>query len=131
MDIASICGITLALFGIVAGMLMEGGSLSQIAQPTAALIVLSHDPHVDTPVLETALSRAVPYVGALGSRATQTRRLDRLRAAGVDAADLDRIHRPIGLDLGGRRASEVALSIAAEILAESAPSKARLPVRSS
>ncbi len=40
MDIASICGITLALFGIVAGMLMEGGSLSQIAQPTAALIVL-------------------------------------------------------------------------------------------
>jgi xanthine dehydrogenase accessory factor len=43
--------------------------------------------------------------------------LDRLAAAGVDAAVIDRIHRPIGLDLGGRRAAEVALSIAAEILA--------------
>jgi xanthine dehydrogenase accessory factor len=53
----------------------------------------------------------------MGSRATQSRRLDRLTAAGVDPTLLDRIHRPIGLDLGGRRAPEVALSIAAEILA--------------
>ena len=58
------------------------------------------------------------YVGALGCRATQSRRLGapRGRRPGDEAA-LDRIHRPIGLDLGGRRAPEVALSIAAEILA--------------
>jgi xanthine dehydrogenase accessory factor len=87
------------------------------AGATAALIVLSHDPHIDTPALVTGLARGVPYVGALGSRATQSRRLQRLAAAGVDAADVNRIHRPIGLDLGGRRAPEVALSIVAEILA--------------
>jgi xanthine dehydrogenase accessory factor len=87
------------------------------AGATAALIVLSHDPHVDTPALAAGLARGVAYVGALGSRATQSRRLERLAASGVDAAALDRIHRPIGLDLGGRRPSEVALSITAEILA--------------
>ena len=98
----------------------QGDDLEELlgwAGATAALIVLSHDPHVDTPALTVALQRGVPYVGALGSRATQSRRLERLAAAGVDPAAIDRIHRPIGLDLGGRKASEVALSIAAEILA--------------
>jgi xanthine dehydrogenase accessory factor len=91
--------------------------LFEWAGATAALVVLSHDPHVDTPALAAGLARGVPYVGAMGSRATQSRRLERLAAAGLDAATLDRIHRPIGLDLGGRRAPEVALAIAAEILA--------------
>lgn len=95
----------------------EVSELLDWAGATAALIVLSHDPHIDTPALTTGLARGVPYVGAMGSRATQSRRLERLAAAGVDAAEVDRIHRPIGLDLGGRRAPEVALSIAAEILA--------------
>jgi xanthine dehydrogenase accessory factor len=53
----------------------------------------------------------------MGSRGTQSRRLTRLAADGVPAEDLDRIHRPIGLNLGGRRACEVALAIAAEVLA--------------
>lgn len=87
------------------------------AGATAALIVLSHDPHVDTSALAAGLARGVSYVGALGSRATQSRRIEGLTASGVDADALDRIHRPIGLDLGGRRSSEVALSVAAEILA--------------
>ncbi len=87
------------------------------AGATAALIVLSHDPHVDTPALAAGLAQRAPYVGAMGSRATQSRRIERLTAAGVDPAALDRIHRPIGLNLGGRRAPEVALAIAAEILA--------------
>ncbi len=95
----------------------EVDGLLDWAGATAALIVLSHDPHIDTPALVTGLARGAPYVGALGSRATQSRRLQRLAASGVDAADVDRIHRPIGLDLGGRRAPEVALSIVAEILA--------------
>jgi xanthine dehydrogenase accessory factor len=91
--------------------------LFEWAGATAALIVLSHDPHVDTPALAAGLAQNVPYVGAMGSRATQSRRLERLTATGVDPSALDRIHRPIGLDLGGRRAPEVALAIAAEILA--------------
>jgi xanthine dehydrogenase accessory factor len=95
----------------------EVGEHLDWAGATAALIVLSHDPHIDTPALTTGLARGVPYVGALGSRATQSRRLERLAAAGVDPGAIDRIHRPIGLDLGGRRAPEVALAIAAEILA--------------
>jgi xanthine dehydrogenase accessory factor len=98
----------------------DGHDLDELfawAGDTAALIVLSHDPHVDTPALAAGLARGMPYVGAMGSRATQSRRLERLAAGGVDPALLDRIHRPIGLDLGGRRAPEVALSIAAEILA--------------
>ncbi len=82
-----------------------------------AVAVLSHDPHVDTPALRAALAAGVAYVGAMGSRATQSRRLERLAAAGVSGDQLDRIHRPIGLDLGGRGAAEVALSICAEILA--------------
>lgn len=84
---------------------------------TGALVVLSHDPHVDTPALEEGLRSGMTYVGALGSRSTQSKRTERLLADGVAQADIDRIHRPIGLDLGGRRAPEVALSIVAEILA--------------
>ena len=91
--------------------------LFEWAGVTAALIVLSHDPHVDAQALSSGLARRVPYVGAMGSRGTQSRRLSRLAADGVPAEDLDRIHRPIGLNLGGRRASEVALAIAAEVLA--------------
>jgi xanthine dehydrogenase accessory factor len=83
----------------------------------AALIVLSHDPHVDAPALAAGLERGVGYVGAMGSRGTQSRRLERLATMGVTTEQLDRIHRPIGLDLGGRRAPEVALAIVAEILA--------------
>jgi xanthine dehydrogenase accessory factor len=95
----------------------EVGELLDWAGATAALIVLSHDPHIDAPSLATGLARGTPYLGAMGSRSTQTRRAERLLADGVSPEDLARIHRPIGLDLGGRRASEVALAIAAEILA--------------
>ncbi len=87
------------------------------AGATAALIVLSHDPHVDVPALAAGLRQPIPYIGAMGSRHTQSRRIERLAASGVGQGDLERIHRPIGLDLGGRRAPEVALAIAAEIQA--------------
>ncbi len=87
------------------------------AGATAALVVLSHDPHVDVPALRTGLDRQVPYVGAMGSRSTQSRRIERLTEAGVLPDSLGRIHRPIGLDLGGRSAPEIALAICAEILA--------------
>jgi xanthine dehydrogenase accessory factor len=87
------------------------------AGATGALIVLTHDPHIDAPALAEGLERQVPYVGALGSRATQSRRVDRLLSSGVAQEAIDRIHRPIGLDLGGRRSPEVALAIVAEVVA--------------
>ncbi|HTT88232.1 MAG TPA: XdhC family protein [Acidimicrobiales bacterium] len=84
---------------------------------SAALIVLSHDPHIDVPALASGLTRGIAYVGALGSRRTQSRRVEQLTGLGVEPSDLARMHRPIGLDLGGRRAPEVALAIVAEVLA--------------
>jgi xanthine dehydrogenase accessory factor len=87
------------------------------AGASAALVVLSHDPHIDVPALHAGIRRKVPYVGALGSRNTQSRRLEQLRSHGLTDAETDSIRRPIGLDLGGRSAAEVALSICAEILA--------------
>ena len=95
----------------------EVGDLLGWAGMTGAIVVLSHDPHVDTPALAAGLATRAPYVGALGSRSTQSKRTDRLLAQGVPQSDIDRIHRPVGLDLGGRRAPEVALAIVAEILA--------------
>lgn len=92
-------------------------SLLDWAGATGALIVLSHDPHIDAPALAAGLARPIPYIGAMGSRGTQSRRLDRLAAQGVPPEELERIHRPIGLNLGGRRAPEVALATVAEILA--------------
>jgi xanthine dehydrogenase accessory factor len=95
----------------------ELSGLLDWAGDTGALIVISHDPHVDGPALADGLRRGIAYVGALGSRSTQARRTERLLASGVDQSAIDTIHRPIGLDLGGRRAPEVALAIVAEILA--------------
>lgn len=92
-------------------------SLLDWAGASAALIVLSHDPHVDAPALAAGLERPIPYIGAMGSRGTQSRRLERLAAQGIPPEQLERIHRPIGLNLGGRRAPEVAMAIVAEILA--------------
>ncbi len=87
------------------------------AGATGALIVCSHDPHVDSPALAAGLARPTAYIGAMGSRGTQSRRAERLLAEGIAEEQLERIHRPIGLNLGGRRASEVALAIVAEVLA--------------
>lgn len=87
------------------------------AGSSAAIIILSHDPDLDVPALRLALASEAPYVGAMGSRRTQSRRLQRLADDGVTDDEAARIHRPIGLDLGGRGAPEVALAIAAEILA--------------
>ncbi|WP_439660180.1 XdhC family protein [Lentzea sp. HUAS TT2] len=84
---------------------------------TTAVVVLTHDPKFDIPVLVEALSRPLAFVGALGSRRTHAERLARLRAEGVPEASLARLRSPIGLDLGGRGPSETAVSIAAELVA--------------
>lgn len=80
-----------------------------------ALVALSHDPKLDDPALELALPSAVFYIGALGSRRTHEKRVERLRAAGL-AALVGRIHSPIGLELGGRSPAEIAVSILAEVI---------------
>jgi xanthine dehydrogenase accessory factor len=82
-----------------------------------AVIALTHDPKIDDPALIHALSSGAFYVGALGSRKTHAKRVERLRKAGVAEADIERIHAPIGLDIGAQGAAEIALSIMAEITA--------------
>jgi xanthine dehydrogenase accessory factor len=86
--------------------------------PNDAVAVLTHDVKFDEPAIVEALRRGCRYVGAVGSRKTQADRRARLLAAGVGAADLERLRGPIGLDLGGRAPAETALAIMAEIVAE-------------
>lgn len=81
-----------------------------------AVCVLTHDAKYDLPVLEHALASDAGYVGAIGSRRTDVDRRRRLQARGVSDQQLARLRSPIGLDLGGRGAEEVALSILAEIV---------------
>ncbi len=82
-----------------------------------ALVALTHDPKIDDPGLEAALRSECFYVGALGSRKTHGRRVERLAAAGFDEAAIARIHAPIGLDIGAVSPAEIALSILGEIVA--------------
>ncbi|MEU3631807.1 XdhC/CoxI family protein [Streptomyces fradiae] len=85
--------------------------------PRTVLCVLTHDPRFDVPLLRRALRLPVAYVGAMGSRRTHEDRVRRLREAGLTDRELDRLHSPIGLDLGARTPEETAVSIAAEIVA--------------
>src|SRR5246127_2805418 len=80
-----------------------------------AFVALTHDPKIDDPALLHALSRDCFYIGALGSRKTHARRLDRLKQAGISDADLGRIHAPIGLDIGAVSPAEIAVAIMAQI----------------
>lgn len=85
--------------------------------PRDAVCVLTHDPRFDVPAVRAALATRVGYLGAMGSRRTTEERAAKLREAGVPAEDLARLHAPIGLDLGARTPEEVAVAIAAEIIA--------------
>ncbi len=80
-----------------------------------ALVALSHDPKLDDPALQLALPSELFYIGALGSRRTHEKRVQRLTEAGLGSY-LGRIHSPIGLDLGGRAPAEIAVAILAEII---------------
>jgi len=98
----------------------------------AFVVAIAHDPKQDDPAILAALARRARYVGVLGSRRTHTTRLARLEAEGATAADLARIHAPIGLNLGARSASELAVAILAEVVMErrtAAPRPALISVR--
>jgi xanthine dehydrogenase accessory factor len=83
----------------------------------SAVVTLVHDPKLDDPALEAALNSPAYYIGALGSRKAHGERLRRLAAHGFSEAALDRIHGPVGLDLGGRGPAEIAVSILAQAVA--------------
>ena len=80
-----------------------------------AFVALTHDPKIDDPALRHALSRDCFYIGALGSRKTHARRVERLKAQGLSEADITRIHAPIGLDIGAVSPAEIAVAIMAQI----------------
>lgn len=82
-----------------------------------AVAALTHDPKIDDPALLHALARDCFYIGALGSRKTHAKRLDRLRAAGLSEETVTRIHAPIGLAIGAVSPGEIAVSIMAEVTA--------------
>jgi len=80
-----------------------------------AFVALTHDPKIDDPALRHALSRDCFYIGALGSKKTHARRVERLKEAGLTDADIARIHAPIGLPIGAVSPAEIAVAIMAEI----------------
>jgi xanthine dehydrogenase accessory factor len=80
-----------------------------------AFVALTHDPKIDDPALLHALSRDCFYIGALGSRKTHARRVERLKQGGLTDADTARIHAPIGLDIGAVSPAEIAVAIMAQI----------------
>lgn len=80
-----------------------------------AFVALTHDPKIDDPALKHALARDCFYIGALGSKKTHARRVERLKLAGLTDADIARIHAPIGLPIGAMSPPEIAVAILAEI----------------
>ena len=80
-----------------------------------AFVALTHDPKIDDPALKHALARDCFYVGALGSKKTHAKRVDRLKQAGLTDADVSRIHAPIGLDIEAVSPAEIAVAIMGEI----------------
>jgi xanthine dehydrogenase accessory factor len=80
-----------------------------------AVVTLTHDPKLDDPAIMAALRSDCFYLGCLGSTRTHAKRVARLTEAGFSAAEIGRIHAPVGLDIGGRSPAEIALSVMAEV----------------
>ena len=91
-------------------------TVPEIGADLDAVVVTSHHEGVDGPVIQAALVAGTAYVGAMGSRRTQTRRREWLTAAGVSSDALEALHAPIGLDIGADQPAEIAVSILAEII---------------
>src|SRR6266478_9763954 len=85
--------------------------------PSTSIAVLTHDPKFDEPTLKVVLAHQVGYVGAIGSRKTSQERAERLKKQGLTDEQLQRIHGPIGLNIGAASPEEMALAIMGEIVA--------------
>ena len=83
-----------------------------------AMVTLTHDPKIDDPSLQYALKNKFFYIGALGSKKTHEKRCSRLVEAGFKQAELEKINGPIGIKLGGKSPSEIALSIISQLVSE-------------
>jgi len=94
----------------------EGAFQKIIITESSAIVMLTHDPKIDDPAIKIALNSSAFYIGALGSRKTHKKRIERLQEAGLSQSMLDQIHAPVGLDLGGKTPPEIAMGIMAEIL---------------
>jgi xanthine dehydrogenase accessory factor len=83
----------------------------------SAVVAVTHDPKLDDLALLEALKSPAFYVGALGSRSNTAKRRERLALFDLGAAEIERLHGPIGLDIGSRTPAEIAVSIVAEVVA--------------
>jgi xanthine dehydrogenase accessory factor len=84
---------------------------------STSVVVLTHDPKFDHPALMAAINSNARYVGAIGSRATNSQRMEALREQGASADRLARIWAPVGLDIGAKTPAEIALAVMAEVVA--------------
>jgi xanthine dehydrogenase accessory factor len=82
-----------------------------------AVVTLTHDPKLDDPALGVAIRSPAFYIGSLGSRKTHAGRVERLTEEGFSAAEISRIHGPVGLDVGAVSPAEIAVSILAQVTA--------------
>jgi xanthine dehydrogenase accessory factor len=81
-----------------------------------ALAAVTHDPKIDDFALQAALEANCFYVGALGSRKTHARRVERLSALGLPSQAIDRIRAPIGIDIGAASPAEIAVAVLAQLI---------------
>ena len=91
-------------------------AIAQIGiDPRTAVVTLSHDPKIDDPALTSALQSEAFYIGALGSTRTHAKRVKRMEDADIANSDIQRIHAPIGTDIGAKTPAEIAVSIMAQM----------------
>ena len=84
----------------------------------SALVALTHDPKIDDPAIKHAIKNKFFYIGALGSKKTHANRCNRLKENGFSEEEIQSIHGPIGIKLGGNSAAEIALSIISQLVLE-------------
>ena len=89
--------------------------LAEAPDSGTAVVTLTHDPKIDDPAILATLQTDAFYLGCLGSKRTHAKRLERLKTEGVEAGKIRRIDAPVGLDIGARSPSEIAIAIMAEI----------------
>jgi xanthine dehydrogenase accessory factor len=100
--------------------------LDDARAPATAVLVMTHDHALDQQIIEGALARRAGFVGGVGSRAKAKRTRDRLEAKGFAATDIARVRMPLGVDIGARLPDEIAVSIAAEMVAWRRASRAKM-----